>query len=375
MSVLSECPICRKKQSVKNKRCSCGENLDAAKKAERVRYWIDYYLYGGKRRREPVGFKIKDAQAADGKRRGQKKENRLFDILPEAKMTFRELAGWYLKLEKVKALASCSIIQVYLKKFNSQFGDMIVSRIQPEDLEALVEKRKREGMADATIDHEIGAVRAMIHKGFENEKVGGDTIRKFRRIKKLIRGSANARSRILSVKEFKALLAAAPQHLRPVLVTAYHTGMRKSEILGLTWSKVDLKRRFIRLEATDTKDREARTIPISSELYDVLRKVPRAVHDDHVFLFKGNPIVDLRTGLRQACDAARIPYGRSIKGGFVFHDLRHTFNTNMRKAGVPESVIMRITGHSTRSMFDRYNTVDDGDLQAAIKQMAALVTV
>lgn len=375
MSVLSECPTCRKKQSVKNKRCTCGENLDTAKKAERVRYWIDYYIVSGRRRREPVGYKIKDAQAADGKRRGQKKENRLFDILPEAKMTFRELAEWYLKLEKVKALASYPVIQVYLKKFNSQFGDMIVSRIQPEDLEDLVEKRKREGMADATIDHEIGAVRAMIHKGFENEKVGGETIRKFRRIKKLIRGNANARSRILSVKEFKSLLAAAPHHLRPVLVTAYHTGMRKSEILGLTWNKVQLKKRFIHLEAKDTKDREARTIPISSELYDVLRKVPRAVHDDHVFLFQGNPIVDLRTGLRQACDAARIPYGRAVKGGFVFHDLRHTFNTNMRKAGVPESVIMRITGHSTRSMFDRYNTVDDGDLQAAIKQMAALVTV
>lgn len=374
MSVLSECPTCRKKQSVKNKRCTCGENLDTAKKAERVRYWIDYYIASGRRRREPVGYKIKDAQAADGKRKGQKKENRLFDILPEAKMTFRELSVWYLNLEKVKALASYPIIQVYLKKFNSQFGDMIVSRIRPEDLENLVEKRRREGLADATIDHEIGSARTMIHKAFENEKVGGETIRKFRRIKKLIRGNANARSRIISAKEFAAMLDAAPQHLRPVLLTAYHTGMRKSEILNLTWGKVDLKRRFIRLEAADTKDREKRSIPISGELYDVLRVIPKALHDKHVFLFKGNPIVDLRTGLRQACEDARIPYGRAVKGGFVFHDLRHTFNTNMRKAGVPESVIMRITGHSTRSMFDRYNTVDEGDLLAAVKQMASVVT-
>ena len=122
MSIFAECPICRRKQSVKNKRCVCGEKLDKAKKAERVRYWIDYYLSGGKRRREPVGYSIKDAQAAEGKKRGLKKEHRLFDILPESKMTFNELTGWYIKLEKVKALASYKIIKVYLKKFIHNLG-------------------------------------------------------------------------------------------------------------------------------------------------------------------------------------------------------------------------------------------------------------
>ena len=54
--------------------------------------------------------------------------------------------------------------------------------------------------------------------------------------------------------------------------------------------------------------------------------------------------------------------------GFIFHDLRHTYNTNMRKAGVPDSVIMAITGHSTREMFDRYNTVDNEDTRKAVDQ-------
>jgi len=53
----------------------------------------------------------------------------------------------------------------------------------------------------------------------------------------------------------------------------------------------------------------------------------------------------------------------------VFHDLRHTFNTNMRKAGVSESVIMAITGHSSRGMFDRYNTIDEDDIRNAVNQM------
>ena len=60
-------------------------------------------------------------------------------------MTFSNLTDdWYLKLEKVKALASYSIIEVYLRKFNPLFGDMIVSKIMPADLENLIEKRKRD---------------------------------------------------------------------------------------------------------------------------------------------------------------------------------------------------------------------------------------
>jgi integrase len=373
MSILAECPICRKKQSVKNKICGCGKDLDKAKKTQSVKYWISYYLPGGRKKRKVVGYSIEEARAAEGKKRGQKKEKRLFDILPESKMTFHDLAGWYLKLEKVISLASYSIIEGYLKKFNSQFGDMIVSTMQPEDLENLIQKRKKEGYADATIDHEIGAARTMVFKAFDNDKVGGDTIKKFRKIKKLNKGNANARSRIITPAEFAAMLKAAPQHLQHILMTAYHSGMRKSEILNLTWDKVDLKKRFIYLEAADTKDKEKRSIPISGELHATLKSIPRAIHDNHVFLYRGKPLTDLRTGIRKACKGAGIVYGRGEKDGFVMHDLRHTFNTNMRKAGVPESVIMKITGHSTRAMFDRYNTVDEGDLRQAIEQMKAVI--
>ena len=73
--------------------------------------------------------------------------------------------------------------------------------------------------------------------------------------------------------------------------------------------------------------------------------------------------------MKQACQRAEIIYGRFEKGGFIFHDLRHTFNTNIRKAGVPESVIMAITDHSTRQMFDRYNTIDLEDTRNAVDSL------
>jgi integrase len=367
--VLQECPQCHKKQAIKNRLCDCGGELVKLKRAGKVRFWIQYRLPNGKQRKEAVGFSLEEAKDAEGKRRVQKRENRIFDMLPEAKMTFSELAEWYLGLPKIQTLAYYATLQIYLKKFNAEYGHLVVGQIKPVDLESLQAKRKAQGYADATIDQEIGTARGMVNKAFDNDMVGGDTLKVFKKVRKLLKRNSNVRDRVLTGEEFDRLVDHAPRHLKPILLAAYYTGMRQGEILSLTWDRVDMEKCFIRLDAEDTKDREARQIPVGDALYQVLRSIPRALHDNHVFQYRGKPIDDLRTGLTKACEAAGLPYGRFLEGGFVFHDLRHTFNTNMRKAGVPESVIMEITGHSTREMFDRYNTIDHDDKREAIGRM------
>ncbi len=371
MAVLAECPICHKKQSLRNRLCDCGENLVKAKRSERVRYWMSYRLPGGKqvRKIEGSGYSLTDTIAAEGKTKALKVENRILDIKPEAKMTFDKLTKWYLKLESVKALARYSILKINLNSFNQVFGDTIVNRLKPADLENYQAKRKAQGQADSYVDQQIAMARAMINKAFDNDMVSGDTIKVFKRVKKLLKGDSNARDRVLSVEEFDRLLSALPSHTRAIVATGYYAGMRKGEILNLTWDKVDMKSRVIGLDAADTKDREARRVPICDALYNILKNIPKAIHDNHVFLFKGKPVKDFRTALRRACRVAGIPYGRRTKGGFVYHDTRHCFNTNMRKSGVPESVIMKITGHSTREMFLRYDTVDSQDTRKAVDQM------
>jgi len=369
MAILAECPGCHKKQSVSNRLCDCGEDLVKAKKSKRVRFWINYRIPGGKQKRESVGYSIEEAKDADGKRRSQKRENRIFDIKPDAKMSFYELTKWYLNLESVKALARYPILKINLNSFNAVFGDNIVNTLKPVDLENYQVKRKAQGQADSYIDQQIAMARAMINKAFDNDIVSGDIIKIFKRVKKLLKGDSNARDRVLSSDEFNRLMEALPSHTRAVVATGYYGGMRKGEVLNLTWSHIDMKNRIIKLEASETKDREARKIPICDGLYDILLSIPKAIHDDHVFLFKGKPIKDFRTALRRACRDAGIPYGRRTKDGFVFHDTRHCFNTNMRRSGVPESVIMKITGHSTREMFLRYDTVDSSDIRKAVDQM------
>ena len=79
MAILAECPICRNKQSVKNKLCKCGQDLDKSKRSQKVRYWISYRMPDGKQRRESVGafeglsaYSKTDAEIAMSKRDVQK---------------------------------------------------------------------------------------------------------------------------------------------------------------------------------------------------------------------------------------------------------------------------------------------------------------
>lgn len=369
MAILAECPICHRKQATKNKVCSCGEDLVRAKRSKRVRYWINYRLPGGRQRREAVGYSIEEARDADGKRRGQKRENRIFDIKPEAKMTFEQLTEWYLGLGRVKALASYWRIKISLDNFNSELGSILVRNIRLSQIENYQQKRLNQGKAPATVDREVGEVKTMIYKAHNDGMVDDRIAMAFKKVKKVLKRNANARNTILPLDKFQRLLSESPPHLFGILATGFYTGMRKGEILGLTWDKVDLENRFVRLEATDTKDNEPRLVPICDELYEILKRQPVALHHGHVFTYKGNPIkTNFRRSLAKACERAEIPHGRKVKGGFTFHDLRHTFNTFMRKAGVAESVIMQITGHSTREMFDRYNTIDADDARDAIQR-------
>ena len=205
MGILAECPVCHKKQSLKNKRCTCGRDLDKAKRSNSVRYWIDFYVPGQKHRRELVGDSIEEARAAMGKRRGQKKENRIFDMLPGSQITFNELTDWYFGLDKTKGLKSFHTVKTYINKFNSEFGDWKVANIKPADLENLQVKRENQKLKRKTIDDELNYAKTMVIKGYDNGKVAGEALLAFRRVKRLLKRNSNRRGRLLSLEEFGRL--------------------------------------------------------------------------------------------------------------------------------------------------------------------------
>ena len=335
----------------------------------------------GKQRRESVGAlegldpcSITDAQAAHAKREVQKRERRIFDMLPEADMTFNELTDWYLKLEKVKSLAYYKTLCCNLDKFNQEFGNTLVSQIKVTDLENYQIKRVKEDYSNSYIDQQIEAAGRVVNKAFDDDRIGGDCLKPFRKLKNLLKKGANARDRVLTHEEYNNLLDALPNHAKWVVATAYWTGMRRGEVLNLTWDKVRLQSRIIKLEATDTKEGKPKLVPISKTLHAMLVKLPNRLRDSesnsHVFQYAGKPIKDVSQSVKTACKSVDIKYGRFEEDGFILHDLRHSFATNARRAGVSRNVRMAIMGHSSgNDMNFRYDTIDESDLLDAVDKI------
>ncbi|MFC1889086.1 site-specific integrase [Thermodesulfobacteriota bacterium] len=144
--------------------------------------------------------------------------------------------------------------------------------------------------------------------------------------------------------EFEALLNNSPQHLAPVIIMAYYTGMRRAEILYLTWDNVDLDRGFIRLYGSMTKTKDGRVIPLNPRVQQVLKDLPKGLHTDRVFLRNGRPFNDVKRAFKTACRISGIE-------GFTFNDFRHCALNNLRLAGNDYFKIMSISGHKTTSVF------------------------
>jgi integrase len=369
MALLAECPRCHKKQAVKNRQCACGEDLVKAKRGQRVRYWVNYRLPNGKQRREAAGYSIEEARAAEGKRKAQKVENPgILERVPAERMTFNELADWYLDLSMVKKLASFNRVKIGLAKFNQVLGDRIVGNLKPLDLEEYQAKRKEEGRAAATIDMEISLVKTMVTKAFDNDMVAGSTVKIFRKVKRQLKRGSNARRQTLRVADYLRLLQVAPPHLKTMLILAYNTGMRLGELRALQWKHIDRKTGFIRLPAGLTKEGKAKVIPINHHVIDALDQLPLSIHG-FVITYQGQPITSeggCKKAFKTACERAIINRGRDVEGGLIFHDIRRTVKTSMVNAGIDQVHRDLILGHSLNGMDIFYMAPAEDDLAAAM---------
>jgi integrase len=240
------------------------------------------------------------------------------------------------------------------------FGDRLLKDITP----ATVEDYKQKRLADtnykgtttkpATVNRELACLKTIFTKAIRNDKAERNPTRGVKLLKE-----NNVRDRVLSSEEYARLLAHSAPYLKPIIKVAYHTGMRRGEILNLKWDRVDLKEGFIRLRPEDTKTTEGRLVPLTKELLQMFRAMPRGLPEVPVFLREGKPI----TSIREAFESARQKAGME---GFNFHDLRHTFINNRRLEGHDYFRIMAATGHKTMSVFKRYNTVSKDELKALV---------
>jgi len=215
--------------------------------------------------------------------------------------------------------------------------------------------------APATLDKEVELLKRMLNYAVACGSLKSNPIAAVKLLRK-----PNVRRSVLGDAAFEKLFAAAESALQPILLVAYETGMRLREVLGLNWSQVDLKAGVVKLAAQDTKTEEPRTVFLTSRVLEALASMPRYLKSEFVFTNPdtGKAWNDIRKMFRRALNATGL-------SGIWFHDLRRSFVTNARRRGVPESVVMKMSGHRTRSVFDRYNIVEDDDLREAVKRIEA----
>lgn len=165
--------------------------------------------------------------------------------------------------------------------------------------------------------------------------------------------------------EYLAVRRQLPPTHQDILDFGYLSGWRRGEIEALEWRDVDRQGNVIRLRPELSKNTHGRTLVLSGPLLLVIdrRWQARALGCPFVFHIGGKQVGTWRRRWLSACKAAGVP-------GKLFHDLRRTVVRNLVRSGVPERVAMTVTGHKTRSVFDRYNVVSTGDLQDAAGRLA-----
>jgi len=318
-------------------------------------WWIRYAGLDGKIRFESSGTKtFKEAQVLLNKRKTEVSEGKDPIITRKIKPhTFRELGEHYvIWAERQKSYRrKKGIVKILTKEWCNlplrHFNTRIVEEYQTKVITEVVITKdgKEHHKAPATANRHLACLKHMFTKAVEWEMVEEEALKKVRRVKLLPEN--NRRLRYLSKEESTALVDACKPHLRPIVVTALNTGMRKEEILSLEWERhIDLRNGFILLDITKNGDR--REVPINQTLRKTLQSLVRHIASPYVFTdARGRRFANVVRSFKSACKKAGIK-------DFRFHDLRHTFASRLVMAGVDITTIKELLGHKTLTMTLRY---------------------
>ena len=329
-------------------------------------YWIQYYRNGKPYRETTKSRKEADAKRLLKKREGEISEGKLPGIYFD-RVRFDELAEDYLRDYRINQRKSLVRAERSTGHLNRYFEGYRVPDITSPKIGAYIESRLEEGAANATINRELSALKRMLNIGARQTPPKVDRVPFIPMLKE-----NNIRKGFFEHAEFVALRDALPDYLKSFVTFAYKTGWRVSEITDLTWNQVDRDNGIVRLEVGETKNDDARTVYLDDELQEVFQVQWENRKNLLPYVFLNEKDTDkvkrFDKSWKTACKNAKI-------GNRMFHDFRRTAVRNMVRSGIPEGVAMKISGHKTRSVFERYNIVNDADLQlAAQKQELYLQT-
>jgi integrase len=378
--------------------------------------WYIDFTFKGQRIRESIGPSKKSAKKIIAKKKTEIAENKYLDIREEPEpITFHKFGKEYLQWAKANKKPSSWDREIStMRRLDKEFGSKVLQEITTWQIEKWKAKRKEavkrpdavinsfkkedkdgrekeiwyvefasprgkkgrrifetkekaEGyfkkiqtpVRPATVNRELSLLKHIFSKAIEWGKCKENPARKVKKLKGEVK-----RVRFLMPDEVQTLISNCPDYLKPIVTVAVHTGMRKGELLGLQWDRVNFEQGIITLQ--DTKNGERRDIPMNETTKNILKGMER--NGDNVFCNeKGDTFVRLQRSFEVALNKSGIE-------DFRFHDLRHTFASNLVMGGEDLNTVRELLGHKDLTMTLRYSHLSPNHKTRAINVLDRIMS-
>jgi integrase len=277
-----------------------------------------------------------------------------FKTLAEKYKEVKLIPAQYVNKRKVAGLRSFKTPLGFLNVLIGYFGRRKVRSITHADIETFKLRRLKEPTARgeersiAAVNRELELLRAILNFAHRQSWISKSPFNSGAPL--ICRADEEQRERVMTFEEEERLLKACEvdsrKHLRPIIITAVDTGMRRGELLTLKWRNVNFANRSIEIEAFNTKTARSRTVAMTSRLVTELGRLWENSTEDPESLVFG-----IKNNFKRSFLGARKEAGIQ---DLRFHDLRHTAITRMIEAGLQPAEVMRVSGHTTPAMMWRY---------------------
>jgi integrase len=326
---------------------------------QRGKSWYYDFLYRGERYTGCIGpvsktvakeiLAKKKAEVVEGRYElPSRKPSPLFEAMAE------EYLRYYQANRRPRSVVRHEMAYRALQPF---FTGYRLAAISPFLIEKYKRSRKEQGRSEVTINRELAFLKNLFTMAVKWGKASANPVSQVRFFRE-----DNGRTRIVTDEEEARLLACCNPYLRPLVITALHTGFRKSELLALRWEHVDFRHHLITVEAAYAKNGETRGIPMTATLTGALHALKgcEAEPSAPVFLtHRGTPYRHIAKVFGSACRRAGLT-------DVTLHDLRHTFASRLVMAGVDLPTVQALMGHKTIAMTMRYTHLAPGHKRTAI---------
>lgn len=251
--------------------------------------------------------------------------------------------GPWVELQKKTGKATLTRLKACFSEFNKRkLPDM-----NTWVLDKWRNARLKKGINPATINRDTIALRAALYQAVAWDKLASNPLAKWKQLKEPEEGPPPH----LRYDEEKRLRKAleGKGRIRILALVALNTGMRRGELFGLPWRNVKIADRVITVTGKTAKSDKTRKIPMNQEVVDLLREWKKETGlDELVFPSEhGGRLDNVKRAWKTAREAANLPELR-------FHDLRHTFATNLIQKGVDLETVRDLLGHYDITITQRY---------------------